>query len=404
MNESSPPPSTRSYAFDGSISRAVMENYLARSITMARLTESPQRAEDLRMLRNIGAKFVGRAAYIWSEQDNEEVHFANAAATIAAYRDVDADTIFQACVFEVVAENVVSTVPIPSWVFEEFSLPVETRNFRYEAMLYDSACAHSEPVKWCPHPANNWMRDYFGAANSVPDMSKLETRMWFFYRARRYLDAGCEALHLGQIHLMNHNDPGSQHWWDLLTRIRRYGARHARRHFVLIDAHTHGVRLDDHHLLFDFHSYPQHIKDVVSEPGHVVLEAGFRHSILGKSLGGITPSGWTCDHLPFLVEFDNWGSSGKAGQHVDAPNWTWGCDEICWFARQPEAYRNEYLRYAIHRVPELDPNGFLQMPGSRVLVDPIDGVNTYHANTPSPACPTGFGQEDTIKALWAQKL
>ena len=393
------------YTFDGTIPRPVLNNYLARSITMMGLLRSPQREEDLRMLSNIGAKYVGRAAYIWGEQDEEEAHFTAAAETVAAYRALDADTIFQACVFEVVFDRTVGRVPVPAWVFEEFALPVESRNFRYEAMLYDpTTCVQCEPVKWQPHAGNCWMRDYFGQGASVPDMSQVEAQMWFYYRARRYIDAGYEALHLGQVHLMNNNDPGSQHWWNLLCRIRSYGAVQTRRHMVLIDAHTHGIRLDDGRLLFDFHSYPQHIKDVVDQPGHGVLEIGFRHAIYGKSLGGITPSGWSCEHLPFLVEFDNWGSSGKAGQHLGTPNWVWGCDEICWFARQPEAYRNEYLRYAHQRVRELDPNGFLQMPGSRKLVDPTDGKRTYHANTRSPACPDGFSQEETIKELWAESV
>ena len=50
------------------------------------------------------------------------------------------------------------------------------------------------------------------------------------------------------------------------------------------------------------------------------------------------PSGWKCASLPYLVELDNWGASGKAGQ-PGLPYWTWGYDEICWFAHQPAEYR-----------------------------------------------------------------
>ena len=82
--------------------------------------------------------------------------------------------------------------------------------------------------------------------------------------------------------------------------------------------------------------------------------------------------------------------------------WVWGWDEICWFAHQPETYRNDYLRYAWKRVRELDSNGYLQMPGARKLADPVNRLDRYHANTPSPAGPNGFGQEQTIKDLWAE--
>lgn len=390
----------RDYRFHSEISRPVLQNYLSRAISMSGLSESEQRDEDLRMLENVGAKFVGRAAHFWATHSGEDFHFNAAREMTTQYRERDPDTIFQACIFEVVSEPVVSTIPIPAWVFEEFGRPVEHRAFNYEAMLYDPAAAMHEPVKWQPHAGNNWMRDYFGRGNSVPDMSKLETQLWFFYRAKRYIDAGCEALHLGQVHLMNNNDPTHAHWWDVLKRIRKYGAATARRGKVLIDAHTHGIALADGTLLFDFHSYPQHIKDDLSHYGHVTLEKGFRHSILGKSLGGKTVNGWSCEHLPFIVEFDNWGSSGQPGAHLDRPNWVWGCDEISWFARQPAKYRNEYLRYATNRVQELDPNGFLQVPGKRQLVDPLGPLTEYRANTKSPASPTGFSQEETIRELW----
>ena len=49
-----------------------------------------------------------------------------------------------------------------------------------------------------------------------------------------------------------------------------------------------------------------------------------------------------------------------------------------------------------------DKNGYLQMPGSRTLADPVNGKSWYWANTPSEKVPTAFAQEETIKAIWAQ--
>lgn len=409
---------SRDYAFDGVISREVLKNYLARSISMSPLCESPQREDDLRMLRDIGAKFIGRVALTWGqhEPDQNDAHFDAAAQTVADYRKFDRDAIFQACVFEAVFQRFIPHIRVPAWVFDEFGLPREERCFNYEAMLYDRGGEYGERVPWRPHAGNNWMRDYFpptqtwhwmrgkpGGAGSVPDMSKLETRMWFFYRARRYIDAGYEALHLGQVHLMGYGDPGWTHWWDLLTRIRAYARVRAQRHMVLIDAHTHGVALSDGRLLFDFHSFPICMKDVVGEPERTVIEAGHKHAIYGKSLGGVAPSGWTCDSLPYLVEFDNYGTSGKPGTHFEEGNWIWGCDEITWFARQSIQGRNEYLRYAYNRVRQLDPNGFLQMPGQRGLYEPAEGVKHYYANVRSAASPSGFGQEETIRRVWAEQ-
>ncbi|MEX0774433.1 MAG: hypothetical protein WD042_01840 [Phycisphaeraceae bacterium] len=411
------PVDQHSYGFDGTISRPVLERYLSRSVSMAGLCQSPQRDEDLRMLHHIGAKYVGRVAYIWAqhEAEDDEAHFDAAAQTVADYQRFDGDAIFQAAIFEAVHERFVSNITVPAWVFEEFDQPAQQRCFDYDAMLYDRGRDYGEPAAWRPHGGNDWfhgrwrppaayhwMRGRPADAGSVPDMSKLETRMWFFYRARRYIDAGYQALHLGQVHLMDHGDPGWRHWWELLTRIRRYGREHARRHMVLLDAHTHGAAMDDGRLLFDLHSFPLYIKDVGDHPERTELAIGFKDAIFGKSLGGITPSGWSCDALPYIVEFDNYGSSGRPGQHFDEGNWVWGCDEITWFARQPEDYRNDYLRYAHHRVRQLDPHGHLQMPGQRGLYEPAEGVKHYFANTRSPASPTGFNQEETIRRVWAE--
>ena len=40
----------------------------------------------------------------------------------------------------------------------------------------------------------------------VPDVSRPETRLWFYYQAASYIDAGCEGIHFGQVEIMNRND------------------------------------------------------------------------------------------------------------------------------------------------------------------------------------------------------
>jgi GDSL-like Lipase/Acylhydrolase family len=106
-------------------------------------------------------------------------------------------------------------------------------------------------------------------------------------------------------------------------------------------------------------------------------------------------------HLPYLVELDNYGVSRRPGQ-PGTPWFTWGYDEISWFAHQPESYRNEWLRYAWKWLREHDLNGWLEMPGSRTLHAPVGNQGWYWANTRSAATPAGFNQEETIKAIWAQ--
>jgi hypothetical protein len=201
---------------------------------------------------------------------------------------------------------------------------------------------------------------------------------------------------------MNGNDRDQAHWSEVLGLVRAYAAKHAHRHMVLCDAHVPGGGLvRDGKLLLDFHSFPLRIKEVPDKPEDAVLEVGFSDSLYGRSKGGVTPSGWKCEHLPYLVELDNWGVSRKPGEAGAGRIWVWGYDEITWFAHQGREYRASWLRYAHDWVRKTDPNGFLQMPGSRTMRSPRDGKRWYYANTPSDAVPDGLGDEEAIRSIWA---
>jgi hypothetical protein len=407
------------YDFDGDMSRQTLEAYLSRAMTMARFLQGSgcgastgAQEDSLRMIRHIGAKFLGRSIMHWGEESRLANSLKAGKAIALRIHDLDPHIILQAGIFEVVTTDV-EKVRVPDWVFTAFNLRPEERSFRYSGMIYQDG-----------RYVNHW-----APGASVPDVTRQETQMWIFYLALAYILIGIESLHIGQIMLMGRNDPQLQTWWDLLSRIRQYAAEHARRHFVLFDAHVSsgvgcyglpddpalapgGIRIGDN-LLLDFHALPLRIKEIPGQPYKAELKVGHLDALYGRSLGGIAPSGWKCSSLPFLVEFDNWGSSGHGGesvggkigplQGIDDRYWVWGWDEICWFAHLTEEERNAWLWYAWRWVKEHDPNGFVEMPGLRGLADPVGDANTYCANTPSPAFPGGFNQEETIKAIWSQQ-
>ena len=376
----------RDYRFDGRISREVLDNYLSRAATFADFLHGKGSvADNLRFLTNTGAKFVGRAIYRWGGEDALPALLETAKPIARQARAADPEMILQAACFEIVTTSV-GKLPVPEWLFLEFGLLVEQRTFRYEAMLYP----------------DGKRKDQWAKGASVPDMSQLETRMWFLFLAASYIDVGVEAIHFGQVEIMDERDKDHVHWGDLLARARAYAAQHARRHFILCDAHvpSGGIAHNDR-LLLDFHSFPLRIAELPDKPQEGVLKVGYMDTIYGRSKGGLTPSGWSCQHLPYLVELDNYGVSRRPGQ-PGAPWFTWGYDEISWFAHQPESYRNEWLRYAWKWLREHDSNGWLEMPGSRTLHAPVGNQSWYWANTRSAATPEGFNQEETIKAIWAE--
>lgn len=387
----------QAFQFDGSISRPVLDNYLSRSITFVDLLKddlNQQRNkrgvdphDNIRMLIHIGAKFVGRAVRVQGNEQDLPMVLKNAKPMAAAIHDADPDIILEAGEFEVITPQV-ETITIPASVLAEFEQPTTERKFRYDQMLFAPGEA--------PH--------HEGTDKAVPDITKLETRMWFYFLSVSYIDVGAEAIHFGQVSLIGKNDRGYHYYYDLLARVRAYAHHHARRHFVLCDAHEpNGGIVENGKLLFDFHSKPLRIVEVPGHPYQGTLEVGYADSLYQRSVGGMTPSGWACDHLPYIVEFDNFGSYVHDPGKPSTKPFIWGWDEITWFGLLPEAQRNMWLRSAYTWLKKNDPNGHLEMPGSRVMFPGkgIAGPRWFWANTHSAACPDGFNTEDTIRMIWA---
>jgi len=382
------------FHFDNSISRPVLDNYLSRAITMAGmlqddLSKQNKRGVDprdnVRMILNIHAKFIGRSILEWGTEKDLATSLRNAKVMAEMIHKADPDIILQAAEFEIVSPDV-ETITVPKNILAEFGQPVVDRKFRFDQIIYPDG--QGPPRK---------------GIKGVPDMSRVETRMWFYYLATSYIDVGVEAIHFGQIGLMDQNDPGHAGWIEMLTRVRDYAHQHARRHFVLCDAHEpHGGVVENGKTLFDFHSKPLRIEEVPGHPYQGTLQVGYADSLYQRSVGGMTPSGWSADHLPYLVEFDNFGGQVHDPGKPSKRPFIWGWDEITWFGLMPEQDRNAWLRYAWNWIRQSDPNGHLEMPGSRNMVpgQGFNGPDWFSANTRSAACPQGFNTEETIKEIW----
>jgi len=378
------------------ISREKLIFYLKRAVTMAEFLAVnpygndgpyPYKKDDVRLIHNIGAKFIGRAIYRWgNEATLGNPDFLNKAAElIKQVHSKDPEVIFQAAVFEAVSGEV-EQLPVPDWAFEALDMPVEKRNFRYGDMLN----------------VKGKFVDHWGKGSSVPDITRPEAQLWLMYLSGVYMNLGCEALHLGQIALMGMEDPGLHTWAAFILKIRKYAKSHTAHHWVLLDAHTpQGGMVVDGTSILDFNSFPLRIKEIPEKPMDGVLEVGYLDAIFRRSKSCITPSGWTCANLPYLVEFDNFGISDRPGVADTSSHFIWGYDEISWFYLLPEKKRNAWLRYAHQWVAEHDLTGWLQMPVSRVVtLGPGHPRTRYRGNTRSADCPGGTNTERTIKAIW----
>ena len=178
------------FTFQNTVSEEVLCNYLSRSM-IAHLFGTGRTEEDLRMIYHTGAKYIGRAGCSWAPNGAEYEEFPAHKQQIAAAHAVDPELVFEACIFETVYKSM-EEIPIPSWVFEAFGQPVEKRNFKFDNMVFEDGT----------------FADRWGADTGVPDITRIETQMFFYYRACTYIGMGFEGLHMGQIHLIGAHDNG----------------------------------------------------------------------------------------------------------------------------------------------------------------------------------------------------
>jgi len=447
------------FSFNGSMSKEVLRNYVSRAVTFQGFavednTRDSIFEEDLRMIRNIGAKYIGRSAfYSWGGNMTAaqiENHFAIAKQQAAKAHAADPELILQAGVFEIAYEDTVNNTPIPAYVFKAFGQPVTSRNFSYSKIVFPRG---TRDASGTDTGIGCWGNDVSG----VPDITKLETKMYFYYQITRYIDAGYEAFHMGQAEkmMLYRGNSYASHWDELLTKARSYAKTHARRGIALFDCHTAfnsgGIKVGNR-LIFDIQGAAAVPNETIRSNGAMMCELTSKNqswlSWIGSSAGGIHPLGFNVENNFTIIEFDNYGGNGNPGVATHDAFYNWGMDDITWFATQPEWYRNLFLLESADYLKEnfLDSRGkqqyFLQ-PCCRRVITPdamyfpeivyTPGKNYkqsflknyaqkenfsieqssssknillvvkefYRANKNSDACPNGFSQEDTIKKIFA---
>ncbi len=94
------------YKFDKTISREVLENFLSRSITMEGIFNGRGDLNDnIRMLTNIGAKYIGRSICLWGGEAKLMSNFERARKQVPLLIKADSDMILEACIFEIVSRR-----------------------------------------------------------------------------------------------------------------------------------------------------------------------------------------------------------------------------------------------------------------------------------------------------------
>ncbi len=377
----------KNFTFNGSISLEVLNNYLSRAATYYLYEMHSQNGldtdkmnESLRAILNMGVKYVNRATTAWTPSSGEELYYNDMKEWIAFAHSYDPEIIFEACIFETCCTSM-SGIKIPAWVFEAFGKKPEDRGFDSTKMMF----------------SNKYGFNHWGDGVHIPDITNEETQMFFYYKARTYIDMGYESLHLGQVNLIGKNDTGRKCWTKVIGMIRDYAKKNARRKYVLINAHYPGHRFmsyDNGSMLVDFNAFPLRLASYSiqnNKPTDVQVQIGAdKDSPYKKGIKGTSPSGWTTNNYPYLVEFDNWG--GKTGENT--------YDEISWFANQTKSYRHDVLMHLAKMVNGFNENGHITMPGHRTAYLESEKKQSYYRCNSTKFCENGLDDEDAIIAVY----
>ena len=333
------------FSFNGSISEEVLNNYLSRSLQLKMFGKDLSLADEyVRFIVSTGAKFVARSYLPWTSNGEEYEYVGKFKSVIDKAHELDPDIIFEASIYETVAKEV-NEILIPKEVLEAFGQTVETRYFNYDHMIFQDGTF-----------VNQWGTDV-----SVPDITQLETQMWIYHRATMFIDLGFESLTMAQVQLVGWNDKDWKCYKKVLDMIREYAKAHARRGYVLINgtrSETTMTRQDyittDGQLLFDFHNMPVPCSVPEGSTSHVATEdspqlVNVYDLYSSIPLGGITPSGWTTDNLPYMVALDNCVQyDEKWLNNPKSPGLLWGWDQVAWYCNQPSWYRQKWSGYAFN--------------------------------------------------------
>ncbi len=277
---------------------------------------------------------------------------------------------------------------IPNWVFDAFNLipPAVPRNFNIYDIAYDDYLTNPMHV----HPNGNSS----SLLSVVPDISKMEAQMWLYFQGRNYIDVGCESLNFNQVRLMNEatgNDLYPDNWKIVFDKLRAYNdTLPMTQRFLLISGDANGLKFGNQ-LLLDFNNVPSraHESGQQTNPNGgscIISEEPCLNTIYTQSIGGITPSGWSCSALPQAVSLDNYG--GTDGNLINLGQNTGVCsyfpyhfDEITWFAMQPESYKNLWIPYAYYKVKCISNGVFHFAPTLTRHIIPGRYMR-YYANNP----------------------
>lgn len=381
---------SQNYSFQGSISEEVLQNYLDKRVSMIGMCTDglndvenyPEsvREADIDGLIDMGAKYINRMVGWWeypspSDDDLWPKFMQRIDDNIEKIHAGDPEIIIEAGLMEVLTNSVNTPGLIPNYVFEAFG--IAPRLLNKENMIYSEEDAEVIRIYTNPSPGSGV--EIGDRRSWIPDITRIETQIWYYYLATTYIQKGIEALHFGQSTLINRKDIGNKELWGLIQKIRDY-AKDYNRGIVVINGSPAYYEPDlqmtlnewqyyfpesdyDSHLLYDFWEAKLHLKEDPNNCPSAYIDGASIPNMDFTNIGGIHPQGFRVkeNFASYVFDFDDvkeiTGCEAIGEQHV------YGWDESSWFAFSNPIFRKTFLKYAHYKIKCLRDNGTLTMPG-----------------------------------------
>ncbi|MBI4578724.1 MAG: hypothetical protein HY718_03425, partial [Planctomycetes bacterium] len=249
-------------------------------------------------------------------------------------------------------------------------------------------------------PANWGFINHWGPGQSVPDITSTETKLYYRYLLKEYIDAGVESIWFGQLGLTASRDNNSVVLNELRQFARDEAARSGFRHAVLLTSHVVSRYHNDEQML-DYACFPSRVRYTNRYPHGLEINPGLPDGS-GEELIAFVNN---VADLPVLLEIDNYACTPQP------PIANGAFDEITGFAYKQDWQRRAFLTqyyWEVRTYTSIYCNRrvYLSMPGRRpICLAACTGQPTGNPDVPYPPAyyspySEHCGEEDTIAALF----
>ena len=325
--------------FEGqsSLTKALLDSCLDRAVTHMNGHWDDWNARGMQFLEFSGAKFLHWGdlgwARLYTDLDWQKI---TAAADTIHGSAWGGDTILECGIMEAIYPSQADNQRIPDWylqVLQDLGIqpkrtfgPNGPQYFRYESMFDRTA------------PDWPWV-DIWGSGSGAPDITMLETLLWYAWLAAEYIDAGFEGIMWGQMMMTGTRDYDHAASYGLFQFAREWAAIRGYRRAMTLTSHvnqTWNYPTNSSNPLFTHLTWPTRMSYTTNTSFGMQFGVGVPASPPQQGGQEIEAILQVPGDLPILLEIDNYGP----GQQLVCDQ---GWDEITAFARKPAADRRAFL-------------------------------------------------------------